>query len=458
MSATRVTLLAVVMACSPACRGGVESQPEDACAEAEARLGHRVCVHQIPDLETWVGMAFPSAAVDQARTTTYMVPVDSSARLPTVFVDASAFEAPEQSLHFKFLTGSFPEFELLQYEEYLELVVDPLHREWFAGSVTEFITPGQGPLLGFTVWDLGTDPAATITCAQFGDVFDVMSTRLPFGAVVVVPANDLQRQTLEGCGLPLHDPSTALDYEVYTAARGCGVLRRYTLAELVEAEAVAGFGWQEVLVLKEAPMDVETVVSGIVTGTRQAELSHLNVRSASRGTPNCYVKDAYELLAEWEGELVALECTASEATIVSITPEEAQACWEDLQPDPVEVIPADLDWTELTPLLDLPTDTPEERLAGVGRYGSKGTNLATLYQRIDPVLQLQGFLIPVHYYDSFVRGNGWSVDLGAGTEEATSTKPSTPGSMIRHSSATGPCAGRDSMRFRSPWKRRAVIL
>ena len=406
-----IALTAVLALSSPSCGGNAAVPPEDACSEAALRLGHRVCLHQVSDLQTWTGLTFPAAAVDQARATTYMVPAANDARLPTVFVDASAFDAPEQSLHFKFLTGSFPEFSLLQYEEYLELITDPQRREWFAGNVTEFVTAAATPMLGFTVWDLGVDPAAVITCAQFEQVRKILAERLPFAQVVVVPANDLQRQSLEGCGLSVHDPSTALDYEVYTAARGCGTLRRYTLAELADAEAAAGFGWQDILVIDEAPLDVETVISGIVTGTRQGELSHLNVRSASRGTPNCYVKDAHALFAAWEGERVALECAADEVTVVPITPTEAQACWEELKPEPVAVVPADLTWTEFVALPDLPTGTLEERRTGIGRFGSKGTNLGTLYQRIDPVLQLQGFLIPVGYYASFMVDNGFQATL-----------------------------------------------
>lgn len=417
MTPRRMALIGVLVLGAAGCRvgggGGDAPAPETTCEDAAARLGHRVCVHRVPDLETWTGLSFPAAAVDQARATTYMVPVDAGSRIPTVFVDASAFEAPQQSLHFKFLTGSFPEFTLLQYEQYLELITDPALREWYAGSVTEFVIPGPVRTLGFTIWDQGTVPAATVTCEQFDAVFAELSDRLPFAALVVVPANDLQRETVATCGLPVHDPSTALDYEAYTTARGCGTLRRYTLAELAAAETEAAFGWQDVLVIDEAPLDVETVISGIVTGTRQGELSHLNVRSASRGTPNCYVKDAYALLAEWEGQLVAMDCAVDELTVVAISPEEAQACWEDLQPAPVEVVPPDRSWTALVPLLELETDSPEARRTAIGRFGSKGTNLATLYQRIDPALQFQGFLIPVHYYDAFVTEHGFQATLDA---------------------------------------------
>ncbi len=384
------------------------------CSQAEKRLGYRVCVHRVHDEDTWTAITFPAAAIDQDRVTTYLVPAVSDARLPTLLVDASAFDEPESSLHFKFLTTAFPEFEYLTYERYINLVLEPDTREWFAGSVTGYVVPGGDHVHGFTVWDAGTDPAKTITCAQFRKVRRVLDERIEIGQAVAIPANALQRDVLAACDVPSHDPTTALEYEVYTQGRGCGTLLTYTLAELAAAEGA--YSWRNVLVTDEAPHDIETVISGILTGTRQGELAHLNVRLSGRGTPNCYLRDAYAMLEGREGELVELTCGATEASVVPITPAEAEACWADLRPAPVDVVPADLDWTGIVPLLDLPTSTAVERLQGVGRFGSKGANLATLYQRIDPGLQLEGFLIPFHYYDAFVTTNTWTVDLGSGTE------------------------------------------
>ena len=400
-----------------ACRS--DPPAETVCPDAGDRLGHRVCVHRISDLDTWTTISFEAAAVDQARATTYLVPVDDDARLAPLFVDASAFEMPTQSLHYRFLTESFPEFATLEYAEYVELIKDPVRREWFAGSLTEFIVVDDDPVWGFTVWDEGSDPNAVISCEQFRDLHRTLSKRVEVGQVAAIPAHELQLGVLEDCDIPFFDPNTALDYEAYNKATGCGTLTRYTLAELATAQADAAFGWQSLLVVEEAPFDIETVISGIVTGTRQGELSHLNVRSAARGTPNCYVRDAYELFADWDDQLVALECRNTEATIVPITPEEAQACWEDLRPEPVDVVPPDLDWTELVGLLELPTDTPEERTTAVARFGSKGSNLGALYQRIDSELRFDGFLIPAHYYDQFVRSTTWSVDLGQGPADTT---------------------------------------
>jgi hypothetical protein len=103
----------------------------------------------------------------------------------------------------------------------------------------------------------------------------------------------------------------------------------------------------------------------------------------------------------------------------SIEPEEAEVCWDRLRPDPAVLAPADLEWTELVGLLDVPTADAAERRAALERFGAKGTNLAVLYQRIDEALQLDGFVIPFSAYAGFVRGTTASLDLGSGPELVT---------------------------------------
>ena len=56
--------------------------------------------------------------------------------------------------------------------------------------------------------------------------------------------------------------------------------------------------------------------------------------------------------------------------MVEVTPAEAERCNEGLRPEPVAVSPADLAFTELVPLLDVPTETAEERRAAGARRSS----------------------------------------------------------------------------------------
>jgi pyruvate,water dikinase len=320
-------------------------------------------------------------------------------------------------LHFAFLRAAFPDaFGELTPEEYEAMITDPAQREFFAGPLTEYVKGDGEHVFGFTIWDPQVDAATTVTCEQFKAAHAELSKAFTAGPLAVVPSGELQRAALAGCEVPQYDAAAAIDYEAYTAATGYGTVRRYTPAEFATATAQAAYGFQDILVLAEAPIDVERPISGAVTGTRQAELSHLNVRSAARGTPNCYVKDAYSRLAEWEGQLVKLTCGKGGLVVEPATPEEAQGWWDALRPDPVEIPEADVEASELVGLLELPTATPEERELGVRRYGAKGRNLATLYQLIAADLQIPGFLVPFRYYKEYMTTQQWSVDLGSGPE------------------------------------------
>lgn len=397
-----LTVLALVTAC------GTDNAPT-VCADAEARLGFRPCVHRVDSADTWAAMAAPLTPVDQVRTTRYMVPARDDARLPVLFEDATAsFRA-----HFHFLTQAFGDlFPALTLDEYTELITDPERREFFTGHIAEYILEDSSRVYGYIVWAEQT-AAETLTCAQARQVHAQLSGAFDLTPLAIVPTDNFQREVLSDCDVPLHDPATALDYEVYTRAVGYGTVRRYTLTELADATEAAEFHWQDILVIEEAPFDIETVISGAVTGTRQGELSHLNVRSASRGTPNCYVKGAHGLMERWEDQLVRIECAANALTIEPATPAEAEAWWAQLRPEPVALPSPQLSWTALTDLHDLPTDTKADRALGQSRYGAKGTNLATLYQRIPGEVQLDGFLLPFHYYDAFIRSHGFDQSIAA---------------------------------------------
>lgn len=385
------------------------------CAEAEARVGERVCVHAVADAEAWAGVSLPVDLVDQVRTSKYLVPARADARLLALVMDVNTYD-----LHYQFLIKGFAEvFAGLTPEGYEALISDPAQREFFAGPITEYRTADDQRIFGFVAWDPQTDLASTVTCEQFNNLYAALTEVFTAGPLAVVPTGDLQREILKDCDVPQYDAAAAVEYEAYTVAVGYGTIRRYTPAGLAAATAGAAYGFQDILVLAEAPLDVERVISGAVTGGRQAQLSHLNVRSAARGTPNCYLRDAYARMAAWDGQLVRLECGEGELAVRAADLEEAMAWWDQLRPDPVELPVPDLDWPELAPLLDLPTATVMEREIGVRRYGAKGRNLAALYQRIDMGLQLPGFLVPFHRYDAFVDSQYWEVDLGDGVEVLT---------------------------------------
>ncbi len=381
---------------------------DTACSTASARLGATVCVHDIADRDTWEVVAVDAGVIDQVATTKYLVPVDDTQVLPTMFVNANRYE-----LHYDFLREAFPDaFGTLSWDAYVAMIVDPARRRYFGGNVAEYVEADGTHRFGFIVWDDPADVTTTVTLDEVRAVWEALQARFRLGALMFVPNSSHQRDAAArwtDAPFPIRGEDNVA-YEPYTLGAGYGTVRFVTLAELEEATAAASFGWQDILVLDEAPFDVERVVSGSVTGSRQGALSHLNVRSAARGTPNCYLEAPFEALAAWEGALVRFECGASTWSIAAATQAEAEAWWDALRPDPVTIPAADLSVTDPVGLLDVPTATATERSAAVSRYGAKGANLATLYQRIDGGFQLDGFVVPFAWYDTFVRTNTWTVD------------------------------------------------
>jgi hypothetical protein len=322
----------------------VERDPETACAAASARTGGLACLHVVADQVAWQQLSVPLQAVDQVRAAKYMVPARSGARLPPLLINASRYD-----LHYDFLIEAFPElFPSLTPKQYLELLFEPERREYLVGAVTEYRMPGADTRFGFTVAGDPKQPGF-ITCADVQAARELLLSRLPVRELAAVPSDTDQLGYFSGCGVPVLDP-TAIDYEPYHRAAAFGTVRRVRAAELPLAVERAELGFQDILVLEEAPSDIETVVAGVVTGTRQGPLSHVAVRSASRGTPNCYLKDAYGYLESWTDRLVRLECAAQELLIREASSDEAQAYWAELRPEPVAIQEPDREFTELVDL------------------------------------------------------------------------------------------------------------
>ncbi|MDP2313452.1 MAG: PEP/pyruvate-binding domain-containing protein [Pseudomonadota bacterium] len=407
-------LLLLAAGCKPEPTPPVDTPPvvedETACDEAEAALGYRACVPRIPDEDTFNGVTIPSASVDQLRVGKYLVPARDDARVPPVFLDVNAF-----TLHYDFLRTAFPDsYTALTTEEYQDLVLHPDTREFYAGTYSLYLEE-DGFYYGFTVWDDPGDATSTVTLEQVTAAWETLQDRFEIGPLAWVPNSPAQQEAAIDWDAPfdIHNPAV-IDYEAYNPGEAYGYLRLYTLAELADATEAASFGYQDFVVIDEAPEDLERVVSGIVTGTRQGGLSHLNVRSAARGTPNCYIREPLAELAAWQDHLVHFTCGDEGFEVADATTEDAEAWWTSIRPEPVTICVPNLDERAMPGLLDLPTDTADRRDANVCAYGAKGANLATLYQRIDDEYQLDGFVIPFAYYDDFMRAGTWTVDLGSG--------------------------------------------
>lgn len=190
-------------------------------------------------------------------------------------------------------------------------------------------------------------------------------------------------------------------YQALHQTAGVGTLRFVRLAELA-AEPVSP---TEIVVLDRVPSDI-SLVSGIVTAEFQTPLSHVNLLSKNRGTPNMALRDAWDdpALRALEGELVRLEVGAQDYAIAPASAAEAEAFWDSLRPG-----------EPLVPALDLSVDRLLDATElGHGDADQVGAKAANLFEmaRIGgdggaPVpLPERPFAIPFAFFDRHMTASG----------------------------------------------------
>lgn len=197
-----------------------------------------------------------------------------------------------------------------------------------------------------------------------------------------------------------------IDYQPLNLGETVALLAFYT-ADEVDGTYVNP---RELVVLDSVPNDI-SVVSGIITGTFQTPLSHINVLSQNRGTPNMGLRDAYDNaeLRALEGKWVHLTVEANGWSVQEVSAEEADAWWEENRPEPLEIGEMDTSITALTDtqdILDLETYSLAEALSlMVPAFGGKAAHYSGLSQMEDFPAP-PAFAVPIAHYDQHLRDNG----------------------------------------------------
>ncbi len=199
---------------------------------------------------------------------------------------------------------------------------------------------------------------------------------------------------------------------------GYGILRFARVAELAAEPLLP----TELVVLDRVPNDI-SMVSGIITQEFQTPLSHINLLSKNRGTPNMALRDGFDAvdLRAFDGELVRLEVTAQDYVISSATASEAQAYWDSLRPS-----------APLIPVFDLAAVDLQD-LAAIGAeaaliVGAKAANLGEMTSLVTadgaPLpLPETPFAIPFSAYDRHLTEHGLWGEIDAFLAEAAELEP-----------------------------------
>lgn len=288
-------------------------------------------------------------------------------------------------------------------------------------NTTEYYSANRRFILGAITyyeeadaWTLELSPYDTASATMVATLFQAVRDAAFFGpALAFHPTSDAI--TTVAKKLPAGIPRVTtdqlyakIDYQPLNLAKAIGKLTFTTADALDQGQYLS---YQSIVVLDEVPNDI-SVVSGIITQEFQTPLSHLNVLSRNRKTPNMGLRNAltHPTLLSFKDQLVALEVTALAWSIRAATQEEAEAYWAAQKPAPKVLPPIDLGPRELLDVENIAVESSSETLratlkAATNAWGGKTAQYAIL-AKTDGVPVKKAFGIPCYYYYTFMQDNG----------------------------------------------------
>ena len=288
---------------------------------------------------------------------------------------------------------------------------------------TEYYSPSRRFLLGIVtwydepgVWVYEIEPWDTATADMIARGFYLVRDNAWFGpALRFHPSSE--SIALEAANLPDDVPIITTDelfagvtYQALNLGTTTGKLR------FLESETLANsdLNFRDIALLDHVPNDIG-VVSGIITSEHQTPLSHINVLSQNRGTPNMSLTGAFDdpELLTLDGKWVELTVGPFEWSIHEITQAEAETWWENNKPAEIEVPPLDLttvDLRDMDELLEFDEEftvdnppTAEALKAALAKaipaFGGKASHYGGFpYMDPEKVPSPKAWAIPVFYY------------------------------------------------------------
>jgi len=382
--------------------GGVEPP------EASSQIG---C---LPDFEK-LSAAPMSATISGGRSTKTII---DQADGDALYFQNTALYPIHYDYASKYLSGnglpyitSLQEFNAKEY-------YDPARR-FLLGALTYY----QGP----KVWVYELASYDTSTAAMIEKGFNIIKANIyvgkelyfhPIGQALEAEAEKLP----DSIPVITNDELYAgIDYQPLNLGISMGQLRFYSMEELEESY----LSFRDIVVLDKVPIDI-SVCMGIITEEFQTPLSHVNVLSQNRGTPNMGLKGAFdnEELRALEGQWVQLTVDDFDWSIKGVTQEEADAWWEEHKPDEVGVPNLDLTvaglW-DVEDILNLSEDTLGQALdKAIPAFGGKASHFAAFPHILDEddldsdgdyteqlIPYPKAFAVPVLYYWNFMVENGF---------------------------------------------------
>ncbi len=289
--------------------------------------------------------------------------------------------------HKDFVNGTYLSLERGQ--EFFENNYLKPNRRFMLGTVA-YQTPLQRWTFEFWEGDL-------ISGAQIKAASEVINKSF-FQPVAFKPNSTRQDEVsagVEGLERILQsDIAREQDYEPLNLARGLG--RIHIIEQLDDHVEI---GSNEILVLNEVPIHLPPV-AGVIVARPSTPLSHINLLVKGWGVPNAYIKNAHQLLKEYDGWWVSFETKRDTYTITRADLDQVKEYQKRMAARPDLVRPrSDLRVSRIASLR-------QQGARDVVAYGGKSANLGEMMQvRLPGIIIPSGFTIPFFYYDQFIREN-----------------------------------------------------
>ena len=192
----------------------------------------------------------------------------------------------------------------------------------------------------------------------------------------------------------LSDIAKEQEYQALNIAKGLG---RIHIIDKLDDHVEIGFN--EILVLNEVPVHLPPV-AGIITSQPSTPLSHINLLAKGWGIPNAYIKNAKELLRQYDGWWVSFETLREKYTLKRADMDQLRE-YQRRQAERQDLVKPRYSLAE-TRLLDLAQQRARASLA----FGGKSANLGeVLNARLPGIVIPNGFTVPFYYYDEFIKRN-----------------------------------------------------
>jgi hypothetical protein len=290
------------------------------------------------------------------------------------------------AFHKDFVNGTYLSLERGQ--EFFENNYLKNNRRFILGTVA-YQTPVQK--WTFEFWE--GDQISSELIKTTGEVIN----KTFFTSVAYKPNSSRQEEISVGLNLERilqSDISREQEYEPLNLARGLG---RVHIIERLDEHVEIGFN--EILVLNEVPIQLPPV-AGVIVSKPSTPLSHINLLVKGWGVPNAYIKNAQELLRQYDGRWVAFE-TKRDVYTIKLADLDQLREYQRRMSQRLDVMKprSDLTANRIKTL-------SEQRAGDVVAYGSKSANLGELMNaRIPGLIIPDGFTVPFFFYDQFINDN-----------------------------------------------------